>query len=60
MCELFKSYKLAPENPFPGPLNDCIKVVEFILDNSESMFLNIQKYVLAGDSAGFLFNFNYF
>jgi acetyl esterase/lipase len=43
---------MAPENPFPGPLHDCIKVTEYILENNKKLNLDINKYILAGDSAG--------
>ena len=44
---------MAPENPFPGPLEDCIRVTKYILNNYEKMHLDINRYALAGDSAGY-------
>ena len=49
-------YRLAPENPFPGPLKDCIKVTEYVLNNHKTLNLDINRYMLGGDSAGELNN----
>lgn len=48
----FLSYKMAPENPFPGPLEDCIKVTEYVLNHHTTLHLDLNRYMLAGDSAG--------
>lgn len=44
-------YRLAPENPFPAGLNDCIDVAEHLVDNAPALFGAPLK-VLAGASAG--------
>ncbi|CAG5102609.1 Oidioi.mRNA.OKI2018_I69.chr1.g382.t1.cds [Oikopleura dioica] len=45
-------YRLAPKHPFPAPSDDCIAATEYIINNSESLKINKDKIVLAGDSAG--------
>jgi monoterpene epsilon-lactone hydrolase len=42
------NYRLAPENPFPAGLNDCITAYEWLLHNG----ISANKIVVAGDSAG--------
>ncbi|MFT7686379.1 MAG: acetyl esterase [Candidatus Azotimanducaceae bacterium] len=43
-------YRLAPEHPYPAPLDDCIKVSKWVVDNAKQ--LNISKIALGGCSAG--------
>jgi len=46
-------YRLAPENPFPTPMNDCIDAINHIITNKQIPLLpEIKSFVLAGDSAG--------
>ncbi len=40
-------YRLAPEAPFPAPLEDCITAYRSVINRSE-----IKKLAVAGDSAG--------
>jgi monoterpene epsilon-lactone hydrolase len=42
------NYRLAPENPFPAGLNDCITAYEWLLQYG----ISANKIVVAGDSAG--------
>jgi len=42
------NYRLAPENPFPAGLDDCISAYEWLLQNG----ISPNKIVVAGDSAG--------
>jgi acetyl esterase/lipase len=42
------NYRLAPENPFPAGLDDCIMAYEWLLHNG----ISPNKIVVAGDSAG--------
>jgi hypothetical protein len=37
---------------FQGPLEDCIRVTEYILNNYKTLNLDIDRYMLGGDSAG--------
>lgn len=43
-------YRLAPENPFPAGLNDCLCAVDYLLTSKASE--KEQKWILMGDSAG--------
>lgn len=49
---IVKSYRLAPEYPFPIPTNDCWGVIEYVLKNPEKLNVDLNKLILAGDSAG--------
>jgi monoterpene epsilon-lactone hydrolase len=42
------NYRLAPENPFPAGLDDCVMAYEWLLHSG----ISSQKIVVAGDSAG--------
>lgn len=41
-------YRLAPENPFPAGLEDCVSAYEYVLSTGVSS----ENIVMAGDSAG--------
>jgi epsilon-lactone hydrolase len=45
---LVVDYRLAPENPFPAALEDCVSAYRWLLKNGTSP----QQIVIAGDSAG--------
>lgn len=47
-------YRLAPENPFPAGLEDCLSVTKYILDPQHAAKLNIdpKRVAISGDSAG--------
>lgn len=44
-------YRMAPDNPFPVPTNDCYAVTKYVLESSNE-FGDTNKVILAGDSAG--------
>lgn len=46
------NYRLAPENRFPSPLEDVNQVLTFLEKNGKDYFVDIEKLVLVGDSAG--------
>ncbi len=46
-------YRLAPEHPFPAPLDDCVESVRWLEKNGPpTLGLDAGRIVLAGDSAG--------
>ena len=46
------SYKLAPEFPYPEPINDCYEVAKYVLENPLEFNGNPDQIILAGESAG--------
>ncbi|BAP31613.1 esterase/lipase [Chryseobacterium sp. StRB126] len=49
---IFIDYRLAPEHPFPAGLNDCLDVVQWIIDNADSLGIDQDQIGIIGDSAG--------
>lgn len=45
-------YRLAPEYKFPIPVNDCYDSLLWATDNMDSLRGNLDRLILAGDSAG--------
>ena len=45
-------YRLAPEFPYPHPVNDCYAVVRYVFDNPLEFDGNQDKIALIGESAG--------
>lgn len=45
---LMVDYRLAPENPFPAPLDDCVTAYRWLLKQG----IPAHRIVIAGDSAG--------
>ncbi|KAJ4862654.1 alpha/beta hydrolase fold domain-containing protein [Trichoderma breve] len=45
-------YRLAPENKFPIPLNDCYQAVQWAIDNAAKYNINPDRIGLWGCSAG--------
>ena len=43
---------MAPDHPYPKPINDCYKATLHIINTSEELGVNIDKLILAGDSTG--------
>ena len=45
-------YRLAPEHPYPAPLDDCLAAVRWTRRQGPEKGLDPERMVLAGDSAG--------
>ncbi|NGY04109.1 alpha/beta hydrolase [Solimonas terrae] len=45
-------YRLAPEHPFPIPINDCLASLAWIKANAARLSGDVDRIVLCGDSAG--------
>jgi len=46
------NYRLAPEFPFPAPLEDCGTALEFVLRDAPARGGDLDRLVIAGESAG--------
>lgn len=45
-------YRLSPETPFPGPLEDCYAALKWLAQRGEELGLDTSRLAVAGDSAG--------
>lgn len=45
-------YRLAPEHPFPTPLNDCYSALAWIFNEGLALGVDTQKVMVMGHSAG--------
>ena len=45
-------YALAPEHPFPAPLNDCIAAVRWAVSDGSGFGIDPHRVAVVGDSAG--------
>lgn len=46
------AYRVAPEHPFPTPLNDCYAGLLWVAEHAEELGINGQKIAVGGASAG--------
>ncbi len=49
---LAPTYRLAPEHPYPVPLNDCLDAWAWLHQHAADYDLDRERFVLSGDSAG--------
>ncbi len=45
-------YRLAPENPYPAPLDDCVTAVAAVATGKADIGIDGSRFGVAGDSAG--------
>jgi len=46
------AYRLAPEHPFPAPLEDCYVALKWMFDQSEVLGIDRKRIAIGGGSAG--------
>ena len=52
MLAVSVEYRLAPETPYPGPLEDCYEGLAHLAANAEALNLDADKIIIGGVSAG--------
>ncbi len=45
-------YRLAPETPFPGPLQDCLAALAWVVARADELGVDASRLAIAGSSAG--------
>lgn len=49
---VFPEYRLAPETPYPGAIDDCYATIRYLFENADELNIDRSKIMVAGDSAG--------
>lgn len=49
---VFPEYRLAPEAPFPAPVEDCMACVAYVREHAGELGVDLERLVIGGDSAG--------
>ena len=49
---LSTNYRLAPEDPFPAPVEDCYASLKWMVENCESLGIDKSRIAIGGGSAG--------
>ena len=52
MMAVSVDYRLAPETPFPGPLDDCYAGLQYIVDHADELGIDAGRIGVGGNSAG--------
>lgn len=45
-------YRLAPDHPYPAPLDDCHAALSWLVDNAEDLGVDTTRVMIGGQSAG--------
>lgn len=45
-------YGLSPENAFPGPIDDCYRATEYVVEHATRLNIDASRLAVFGDSAG--------
>ena len=46
------NYRLAPEHPYPAPLEDCCRLLQWVMDHGQDHYIDRNNLFTVGDSAG--------
>jgi acetyl esterase/lipase len=45
-------YRLAPEHPYPAPMQDCYAALQWMAEHADELHIDLDRLVIAGSSAG--------